>query len=389
MNLPQHAPRRRLTQSLLVATVMPSAWVGASSAHASTMTPLDWAELVNGLRQGLAHRLHSPAEQALLAELRTLANDWSRIAPLVQREPIDVGVVEQALVARMHAARALAQQRLGDRSSAIVMAQNACILMSYDALVRHNPSFFWSQLGIFAANEVRANLALAFTLQATLEGMQARSPRLAKAELLPGMSLTQAIAMTQQATQDLIDGQSRVLANIGSLALLHKQHGALPLTRLALSEPARQGFLIQAQADSALQRQQWQRHRDLSTDAAIQFGIHEQANALQEMWDRPSMKGMAQLNDRILQLSLENIGMRGDLFIGTNKMLPFVGPYLIIRAPFGATDLSSLQDRIAIAVNGFRTLNDWRSNLALNAWITQSRTRLGRGEGLYRPAIMD
>ena len=352
------------------------------------LTPLEWAELVNGLRQGLAHRLQSPAEQALLAELRTLANDWSRIQPSVQRNPIDVGAVEQALVARMGAARGLARQRLGDKPSALVMAQNAYILMSYDALVRHNPSFFWSQLGIFAANEVRANLALAFTLQATLEGMQARSPWLAQTELLPDMSLAQAIAMTRQATSDLIDGQSRVLANIGSLALLHQQHGALALTRVPLSEPARQGFIIQAQADAALQRRQLQRHRDLSADAAIQFGIHEQANALQEMWDRPSMKGMAQLNDRILQWSLENIGMRGDLFIGTNKMLPFVGPSLIIRAPFGATDLSSLQDRIAIAMNGFRTLNSWRSNLALNAWITQSRTRLGRGEGLYHPAVM-
>ncbi len=69
-----------------------------------------------------------------------------------------------------------------------------------------------------------------------------------------------------------------------------------------------------------------------------------------------------------------------------NKAKPvLLAPYLIIRAPIGATNLASLNDRIAIARNGFSLLNQSKQNFLFSAWIPAYQTQLGKGEGLYQP----
>lgn len=49
--------------------------------------------------------------------------------------------------------------------------------------MRHNPDFFWARLGIFAANEIRADLALAFSLKGAMDAMLATDPGAARVNI--------------------------------------------------------------------------------------------------------------------------------------------------------------------------------------------------------------
>lgn len=97
------------------------------------------------------------------------------------------------------------------------------------------------------------------------------------------------------------------------------------------------------------------------------------------------MRDFAKINDFMLSLSLENIGLRGDIFIGVNKFKLIFTPYLIIRAPLSATNLAAVKDRIAIARNGFLTLNEWKQNILYSPWIPTYQAQLGKGDGIYQP----
>ena len=103
------------------------------------------------------------------------------------------------------------------------------------------------------------------------------------------------------------------------------------------------------------------------------------------MWDKPIMRDFAKINNFMLSLSLENLGLRGDIFVGINKFKLIFTPYLIIRAPFTATNLANVQHRIAIARNGFNVLNEWKQNIFFAPWIPIYQAEIGRGNGLYQP----
>lgn len=364
------------------ATLAPS-----SSTSIAPLSPKQLANVINGIRDGLSQRALSPAEIEMLGKLRQLANDMDAIYQGDHGDPnASKTLFERHFQARMDVAVQIAQACYGTPSARITLARNAYILMSYDALVRHNPDFFWARLGIFAANEVRSNLALAFSLKGALDALMAADPGAARVNIA-GMSLASAAKMVGDATNDLIDGQSKVLANIGALALLHKRYGAKAMTTAPdLSPEAIKGYTLQQAADEVRNAPgRGSQFHQLATQAAIQFGMHEQTYLLQPMWDKPNIKAMAQLNDWMLKNSLETLGMRGDIFIGANKFQPYVAPYLIIRAPIGATNLASVTDRIAIARNGFTVLDGWIQNALLSGWIQQAQSRLGQAQGLYQP----
>ena len=78
-------------------------------------------------------------------------------------------------------------------------------------------------------------------------------------------------------------------------------------------------------------------------------------------------------------------GIKGGYFVGVNKFKLIFTPYLIIRAPFTATNLANLHHRIAIARNGFNVLNEWKQNIFFAPWIPIYQAQIGRGEGLYQP----
>lgn len=358
-----------------------------STVNARGLTALQLANVINGIRNGLAHRALSPAEASMLDKLHQMANDMDAIYQGDNGDPeTSRSLFERNFQARMQAVQQVAAACYGTSSARITLARNAYILMSYDALVRQNPDFFWARLGIFAANEVRANLALAFSLKGALDALMAADQGAARINIA-GMSLAAAAQMAGDASQDLIEGQSNVLANIGALALLHKRYGAKAMsTAPGLSPEAIKGYALQQAADEANAKPgQNKQFHQLATQAAIQFGIHEQTYLLQPMWDKPTIKAMAQLNSWMLANSLETLGMRGDIFIGTNKFQPYLSPYLIIRAPIGATNLASVTDRIAIARNGFTVLDGWNQNALLSGWIQQAQSRLGLAQGLYQP----
>lgn len=359
----------------------------ANAITANSLTPLQVANLINGIRDGLAQRTLSAAEVTMLDKLRQLANDMDFIYEGDNGDPsASKALFERHFHARMGVAQQVAEACYGRSSARVTLARNAYILMSYDALVRHDPDFFWARLGIFAANEVRSNLALAFSLKGVLDTLIAADPGAARINIA-GMSLASAAQLAGEATTDLIEGQSNVLANIGSLALLHKRYGAKAMGNVpGLSPEAIKGYALQQAADEARATSgPGSAYHQWATQAAIQFGMHEQTYLLQPMWDKPAIKAMAQLNNWTLSNSLETLGMRGDIFIGANKFQPYLAPYLIIRAPVGATNLASVTDRIAIARNGFTVLDGWNQNALLSGWIQQAQSRLGQGKGLYQP----
>lgn len=226
--------------------------------------------------------------------------------------------------------------------------------MYYDALSRNNPKFFWSNLGVFVANDVRSTYALTFSLSNALDPLNVTN---SQSILIAGMSIPTLQSTIMQANSTLVNGQADVMADIGGLSIMHQHYDSTVLAQqLASYRPnLAKAFQLQKIADdqslqTGLNSSQF---KQKATDAAITFGIHEQEVILQPMWDKPLMRDFAKINDFMLSLSLENIGLRGNIFISMNKFKLIFTPYLIIRAPLSATNLAAVKDRIAIARNGF------------------------------------
>ena len=376
-----------LSRAIQVVALISAMALPTVAFPARVLGPLQAANVINGIRNGLAQRSLPADEIQMLTRLHAVANDMAGLYAGDNGDPVaSQAIYEQNARAHMQAAHQIAASYYGNVPAKITMAQNAYILMSYDAFVRYNPDFYWARLGVFAANEVRSNLALAFSMKGALDALMAVDKTAAKIQVA-GMSIESAAKMAGDATADLLQGQSNVLANIGALSILHKRYGAGAMAHATgLTQAARQGYALQQQADQArVDPLRAGEFHKLATAAAIQFGIHEQTYLLQAMWDQPNIKSLAQLNAWLLNQSLETLGLRGDIFIGTNKMVPFASPYLIIRSPVGATNLSTVADRIAIAKNGFLVLDNWNQNRTLSGFIQQAQTRLGNAQGLYQP----
>lgn len=360
----------------------------AATNYTTQINPTQLTTLTYNITKNMVARNLNASEKALYQQLYTLANnqkalyDPSIVSTTQQYESIRNKIRQQFSTVKQ-----LATNTYGSASQQkILLATNAFILMYYDALSRNNPQFFWSNLGIFVANDVRSMYSLTFSLSNALDPFRISN---GQNLMIAGMNVPTLQSTIAQANNELIQGQANVMADIGGLSILHQHYKSEQLAQQLSSYGSNlsQAFLLQKLADEEALKSgiNSSKFKQLATNAAIQFGIYEQEKILQPMWDKTLMRDFAKINEFMLSLSLENIGLRGDIFIGVNKFKLIFTPYLIIRAPFSTTNLSNLQDRIAIARNGFTVLNAWKQNILYAPWIPVYQAQIGKGDGLYQP----
>lgn len=360
----------------------------ANSVNNTQITPLQLIQITQNIKLNMSQRNLSANEKNLYRKLYDIANNSpSLYNPAIQSPTEQYEYIRKQIRQQFVTVKQLAAQTYGaNAQQKNLLATNAFILMYYDALSRKNPNFYWPNLGVFVANDVRSNYALTFSLSNALDPLKLSN---SQNIIIAGKNIPTLQNTIMQANQALIQGQADVMADIGGLSILHQHYDSAELATVLSPYGAnlRKAFLLQKIADEYAKSngntdKQFKR---LATDAAIGFGIHEQEKILQPMWDQALMHDFAKINDFMLSLSLENVGLRGDIFLGVNKFKLIFTPYLIIRAPLSATNLASLQDRIAIARNGFTVLNEWKSNPAYSRWIPIYQNQIGQGKGLYEP----
>ncbi len=392
----KHKKSTMLNKLLLACTLTISSvcTVGVSTssyAASSNITQVNATQLVNiayNMKTNMTQRNLSSAEKNLYQQMYNIANNQTSLYdPTIRSVPQQYENIRFKIQQQFATVNQLAINTYGQQSQQkILLAKNAFILMYYDALSRNNPKFFWANLGIFVANDVRSTYALTFSLSNALDPLNVTN---GQSIMIAGMNIPTLQSTIAGANNELIQGQSNVMVDIGGLSVMHQHYDSTRLAQELGSYGANlsQAFQLQKIADDEALRTgvNSAKFKKLATDAAISFGIHEQEKILQPMWDKPLMRDFAKINDFMLTLSLENLGLRGDIFIGVNKFKLIFTPYLIIRAPFSATNLASLQDRIAIARNGFIVLNDWKQNIFYAPWIPVYQSQIGKGDGLYQP----
>jgi hypothetical protein len=249
--------------------------------------------------------------------------------------------------------------------------------MSYDALERRIPEFLWTKLGVFAANDVRAGLVLADLVHHVLIKNRIHIV----IDPATGQEMTDVLLESMEV---LVQGQLNVLTDIGSLALLN-MYGAERLSHESwLSAEAREGYRIQALAEQALERNDLDAYRDLQTEAAVQFGAHEQIYILQPLWDIPVMAQMAKINQWLIGISNGQFVFFGEIFLGVNKYTEASEGYMI-HLPRGVNNLANAIQRVEIARNGFNTLNTLRKDPDWSYWIDYSQIRIGYFIDVYYP----
>ncbi len=377
-----------LSTSTLTAYTLPTITNAASTSTATQISPVQIAQVVYGIKTNMTQRNLTSAEKNLYQQLYALANNQQNIYdPTITSIPQQYENIRAKIRLQFSTVQQLALATYGSQAQQkILLAKNSFILMYYDALSRNNPKFFWSNLGVFVANDVRSTYALTFSLSNALDPLNVTN---SQSILIAGMSVPTLQSTIMQANSTLVNGQADVMADIGGLSIMHQHYDSAVLAQQLSSYGPHlaKAFQLQKIADdqslqTGLNSSQF---KQKATDAAIAFGIHEQEVILQPMWDKPLMRDFAKINDFMLSLSLENIGLRGDIFIGVNKFKLIFTPYLIIRAPLSATNLAAVKDRIAIARNGFLTLNEWKQNILYSPWIPTYQAQLGKGDGIYQP----
>ena len=189
----------------------------------------------------------------------------------------------------------------------ITLTRNSFVLMSYDALQRNSPTFYWTKLGIFAANEVRASVVLAYHIKNIVDKNNINIIL----DPSTGVDISQTLL---QSTQTLIVGQLNVLTDIGCLALLNKYGAENLMTETWLTPEAQNGYRIQQQAEIAFRNKDISSYQDLQTEAAIEFGAHEQIYILQPLWDNGLMMQLALINQ-----ALNSIKTKPKMACGKNQ----------------------------------------------------------------------
>lgn len=323
----------------------------------------------------------SAAERQLMNEIRAIANDVDALSSSIDTTISIHEYYEQISANFLHHVDLVEQKAntfYNGNEAQIILAKNTFVLMSYDALQRKYPEFMWLQLGIFVANEVRSGLVLALETRYILE--QNHSHIIIDNS---GTEMTDAMLLTSKA---LIQGQIDVFSDIGSLGILNRKIGAAKIKNETwLTAEAKEGFIKQELAEHALNTGNCSKFMDLQTEAAIQFGAHEQIYILQPMWDKPLMQQFSNLNILLMQVSKKQFIFFGDIFVGTNKNIEVQNGYTI-KLPTTINDLSNAQQRVEVARNGFNTLNQLRKNAEWNNWIAYSQLKIGYGIGLYMPS---
>ncbi len=319
-------------------------------------------------------------ERQFMNEIRTIAND---VIPLSADIDTTISVHESYNQIRanflLHVALVTQKATTFYNGSEpkIILAKNAFVLMSYDALQRKYPEFMWTQLGVFAANEVRSGLVLALFARHVLISNNIHIP----------VGNSDAADAMLQSSQILIQGQIDVLTDIGSLGILNRKLGAAHIKNETwLTTEAKEGFRLQEQAENALKTNDCNTFQDLQTAAAIQFGAHEQIYILQPMWDQPLMQQFAALDQILIQLTQQKFVFFGDIFVGTNKTTE-AGKGYTIKLPANVNNLANAQQRVAVAMNGFNSLNRLRKDSNWNYWIACSQVKIGYFNGVYNAVV--
>jgi len=339
----------------------------------------------NSLVQSLAYLSHdstqmSAAERQLMNDIRIIANDIDAISNGVDTTiaPQDYyNIVRTNFLHHVDIVTQKATIFYNGSEPKVILAKNAFVLMSYDALQRKYPEFMWTQLGVFAANEVRSGLVLALFARYTLKRNNIQIP-------LGNIDAAEAML---QSSKILIQGQIDVLTDIGSFGILNKNLGAAAMKKeIWLTTEAKKGFELQEQAETALKTGDCSTFYDVQTEAAIQFGAHEQIYILQPMWNQPLMQQFAALDQLLIQLSNQKFVFFGDIFVGTNKNMEANKGY-IIKIPANATNLANAQQRVQIAMNGFNTINELRKNSTGSHWIAYSQVKIGYAYDTYNAVV--
>jgi hypothetical protein len=324
----------------------------------------------------------SASERQLMNEIHVLAND---ITPLSDNIDTSISIQDRyhQIKSNFLQHAALAEQKANTfyhgSEASVILARNAFVLMSYDALQRKYPEFMWTRLGVFAANEVRSGLVAALFLRYTLLQNNVHIPI-----DNTGKEITDVLLET---CQILIQGQIDVLTDIGSLGILNSITGAGRIkTETWLTSEAREGFRLQEQAEDVLKAGNCNAYQDTQTEAAIQFGAHEQIYILQPMWDKQLMQQFATLDKLLIQLTNRQFVFFGDIFIGTNKTGE-TGKGYTVKLPTNVSDLSNAQQRVLVAMNGFHTLNNLRKDARWDRWIDYSMIKIGNFYDVYLPGV--
>lgn len=323
-------------------------------------------------------------DRNFLNEIRIIANDIDDLYKDVDAQP-NYKAKYDKLKENMTRHIALVTQKASDfyngSATHIVLTRNSFVVMSYDALQRRMPTFYWTKLGIFAANEVRASVVLSYHVKHLLETNNIHIVL----DPSTGDDMSQTLL---QSTQTLIVGQLNVLTDIGSLALLNKYGTGNLKNETWLTPEAQNGYRIQEEAENALASGNTNAYQDLQTEAAIEFGAHEQVYILQPLWDDGLMTQLALFNQFLVQTTQGNITFFGDIFVGTNKYTDAPkGEF--IKIPIGADNLQIATNRVTIARNGFHYLNNMRKDLNKSVWIDYSQARIGYHYGVYYPSGID
>ncbi len=335
----------------------------------------------NAFVQSLEYLSHdsiqvSAAERQFLNEIRVIANDIDILSASIDTTISIEETYNQIRTNFLQHADLVAQKAnlfYNGSEAKVILARNAFVLMSYDALQRKYPEFMWTQLGVFAANEVRSGLVLALMARDVLQRNNIHIP-------FGGTDVSNAM---MESSQILIQGQLDVLTDIGSLGILNRKRGAGNIKNESwLTEEAREGFRLQEQAESALKAGDCTKFMDIQTAAAIQFGAHEQIYILQPMWDKPMMQQFANLDKVMIQMTGHKFVFFGDIFIGTNRTLEANKGYMI-HIPANVNNLANATQRVQVAMNGFNTLNSLRKNNTWSQWIDYSQIKIGYFYDVY------
>ena len=350
-----------------------------SSALNANLTEAQQQELLREVSKKTVPTTEISAEErAFFSDIRIIANDIPSLYNGVTNDMTLEEKYEQLkhnIRSKANEVEAKALVHYNGSVAYTTMAKNSFVLMTYDALQRNVPEMMWTNLGIFAANEVRGGVVLASQIVNYLEKNNIKIP-LKDSTQNVGQMLTDATVL-------LLEGQLNVVVDIGALVLLNKYVDRDLDSEFAwLTPEAIKGFKFQKQAEQALRCGQKEAYQDLQTLAAIQFGIHEQTYILQPLWDKPLLGLMSQLNEMVLKMTNGQYGIFGEIFIGANKYTEPQKGYNI-KIPKGSYNLVNIVHRVDIAMNGFNTYNRLRKDKNWSHWIDYSQIRLGYGVDVY------
>ena len=324
----------------------------------------------------------SPEDRLFYEELREIDNDidvlYTGLNPNLSYFEM-YNIIKANFRSKLDLITQMASEHYNQHPSWILLAQNAYVLMSYDALERHSPEFLWTKLGVFAANEVRNGLVLANVFKRTLEQNNIHI-------IMDFSTGDEATDILFKATEILMEGQRNVFVDIGSLSILNKFGAEEIAQETWLTDDAVRGFTIQHQAELSKASGNTLAYFDLQTEAAIEFGAHEQIHILQSVWDEPLMRKMNNLNNWLMDLSDGEFVFFGDIFIGVNKYIELDEGY-VVKIPSNATNLVNANHRVEIARNGFNTLNDLRKDEDWSYWVNYSQLRIGKFIDVYLPNV--